>query len=465
MTEAELLATFPDGVFAVDRELRVTLWNRRMAQLTQLSTESMLGAQLLERLPSWSGETAHLAAALAGIQAQSSAFPLGLDVTYLPCQGGAYAIVRESAPELREAESRFRIMADTSPVLLWMSGTDALCTFFNERWLTFTGRTLEQELGNGWAEGVHHEDFQRAMDHYLASFVARTPFRMEYRLRRADGEYRWLLDTGVPRHLPSGAFAGYIGSCIDITEIKANRDELDRRVRERTAELEAFAYSVSHDLRAPLRHIDGFSQALLEQHAAKLDDEGRHFLERVRTGVKRMGGLIDDLLQLSRIGRQELEVVHCDVTRLARSVLTALQARDAPRAIDIVIDDGLAADADPRMLKIALDNLLGNAWKFTGKQERARIEVTSRAHRGITEYVVRDNGVGFDMAHAAKLFAPFQRLHREEEFPGTGIGLAIVHRIIARHGGVIRAESSPGTGASFSFTLPKQRVAGAGYSV
>jgi PAS domain S-box-containing protein len=428
-----------------------------MEQLTGIAAGHVLGAPLFEKLPAWADELAHLASALAGSPARSPTFLLGLDATYLPHDDGALAIVRErdrALGALREAESRFRIMADTSPVLLWMSGTDGLCTFFNERWLAFTGRPMERELGSGWAEGVHHEDFQRAMDHYLEAFVARREFRIEYRLRRADGEYRWLLDTGVPRFLPSGVFAGYIGCCIDIPELKRTRDELDRRVRERTAELEAFAYSVSHDLRAPLRHIDGFSQALLEQHAGQLDAEGRHVLERVRLGARRMGGLIDDLLQLSRIGRQELDVVPCDLSKLARSVASSLHGRDPDRTTEIAIADGLAGLGDPRLLKIALDNLLGNAWKFTSKVEHGRIEVTSRTRGNVTEYVVRDNGVGFDMAHAAKLFAPFQRLHREDEFPGTGIGLAIAHRIITRHGGQIRAESCPGAGATFAFTLP-----------
>ena len=184
-----------------------------------------------------------------------------------------------------ESEARFRLMADSSPVLLWMAGTDGLCDFFNVPWLDFTGRPLEAEVGNGWAEGVHFEDFQRCMHTYLEAFVQRRPFRMEYRLRRADGEYRWLLDTGIPRYTPDKDFAGYIGSCVDITELREAREALEQRVRDRTADLEAFTYSVSHDLRAPARSVVGYSDMLAEDHGSGLDDEGRH-----RIGLAGRGG-------------------------------------------------------------------------------------------------------------------------------------------------------------------------------
>jgi signal transduction histidine kinase len=157
------------------------------------------------------------------------------------------------------------------------------------------------------------------------------------------------------------------------------------------------------------------------------------------------------------VGRQEIDFVSCDVTKLAHDVAAALRARDDERSTEIVIDQGLHAYADPRLLRIALDNLLDNAWKFTSKVDPSKIELTTCNRHGKLEFIVRDNGVGFDMAHAGKLFAPFQRLHREEDFPGTGIGLAIVHRIIVRHGGQIRAESAPGAGTSFAFTLPANR--------
>jgi len=468
---AQVLDTLDDAVFTVDHAQRVTLWNRRMAQLTALPAAEVVGRPVFDVMPSWrTTERSSLERALDGQSSLQPAFPLAVttgrfEATYAPFDAfadepGALVVVRDVSSsdlaryQLHESDMRFRIMADTAPVLLWMAGTDSECTFFNQPWLTFTGRPLDMELGTGWAEGVHPEDFARCMDYYLAAFVARRAFRMEYRLRRADRQYRWLLDTGVPRFLPTGEFAGYIGSCIDITESKNVRNDLDRRVRERTAELEAFAYSVSHDLRAPLRSIDGFSLALAEDYHAQIDATGQDYLRRVRESAQHMGMLIDALLQLSRVGRSELHVEDCDLSVLARRVVDELRALDPLRDVEVVIPDGIVVEGDPALLRIVLDNLLGNAWKFTGKVERARIELAAVARDHEVVITVRDNGAGFDMANVRKLFGAFQRLHRARDFPGTGIGLATVQRIVNRHGGGIWAEGSPGRGASFSFTLP-----------
>ena len=429
-------------------------------------------ARLYDRFSIWrEAGDAQIASALAGNLGVAAEFPIAsqpdrrFEATFKPLPEGALIILRDvtqaaqTREQLHETDVRFQIMADTSPVLLWMSGTDGLCNFFNQRWLEFTGRTIEMEIGNGWAEGVHHEDFQRCMDTYLDAFVARRAFRMEYRLRRADGRYRWLLDTGVPRFAPSGAFAGFIGSCIDITDSKLARDELDRLVRERTAELESFAYSVSHDLRAPLRAIDGFSHALLEDNAAQLDSAGQDYLRRVREAAQRMSSLIDDLLQLSRIGRVDLAHVPCDLGAITNDIVSALRERDPDRDITVTVHQGLVVRGDPRLLHLALDNLVGNAWKFTTRTANATVELASTQHDGELAYVIRDNGAGFDMRYAQKLFAPFQRLHGVDEFPGTGIGLATVKRIIGRHGGRVWAESKPDQGATFYFTLPERPVA------
>jgi len=218
-------------------------------------------------------------------------------------------------------------------------------------------------------------------------------------------------------------------------------------------ELEAFSYSVSHDLRAPLRGIDGFSQALLEDYADTLDDQGRDYLRRVRSATQRMAGLIDDLLNLSRITRGELRREAVDLSAQARSVAEQLRQAQPERQVEFHIADGLTAEGDPRLLRIALENLLGNAWKFTGKTDPAVIEFGLRRERGEAIYFVRDNGAGFDMAYAGKLFGAFQRLHDVREFEGTGIGLATVQRIIRRHGGRVWAEGESGHGATFHFTL------------
>jgi PAS domain S-box-containing protein len=238
--------------------------------------------------------------------------------------------------------------------------------------------------------------------------------------------------------------------------------DLDRRVRERTAELaaanqelEAFAYSVSHDLRAPLRALDGFSAALASHLGESLEDTGRHFLDRIREAARRMGQLINDLLDLSRITRREMTRQSIDLSRMAGEIEADLRKGDPARPAEFVIDPGLTAEGDPALLRIALENLLANAWKFTGPRSPARIEVGAFPPPDGPGriFYVRDNGVGFDMAYADKLFSPFQRLHSQKEFPGTGIGLVTVQRVITRHGGRIWAEAAVGTGVSFYFTL------------
>jgi PAS domain S-box-containing protein len=221
------------------------------------------------------------------------------------------------------------------------------------------------------------------------------------------------------------------------------------------AELNAFAYSVSHDLRAPLRSIDGFSLALLEDHAGQLNAEAQGHLARVRAAAQRMAALIDDLLALSRITRSEMRLERVDLTALARSIADELALANPSRAVTFVAAPGLSARGDAGLLRLALHNLLENAWKFTGKQPSARVELGVIAHTGEQAYFVRDDGAGFDMTYADKLFGAFQRLHHERDFAGTGIGLATVRRVILRHGGRVWAESAPGRGATFYFTLPQ----------
>jgi signal transduction histidine kinase len=236
--------------------------------------------------------------------------------------------------------------------------------------------------------------------------------------------------------------------------------ELEERVKERTsqleytnAELETFCYSVSHDLRAPLRSIDGFSQALIEDFPEDVPQQAQDYLGRIRASTQRMGQLIEDLLNLSKVSRGELQRREVEVGELARLVAGELRQRDPHRKVQLSIWDGMQANADPRLLRAALENLIGNAWKFTSKAEHAHIEVGVLRDGGHATFFVRDNGAGFDMAYASKLFGAFQRLHSANEYQGTGIGLATVQRIVHRHGGRIWAEAKPGKGAVFFFTL------------
>jgi PAS domain S-box-containing protein len=244
-------------------------------------------------------------------------------------------------------------------------------------------------------------------------------------------------------------------------EVRRLNAELETRVGQRTRELEAanreleaFSYSVSHDLRAPLRTIDGFGKALLEDYAGVLDEEGRHLLARVRAGTQRMAQLIDDLLKLSRITRSDLQRVPVDLSALVEGAVAAWRQQDPARQVETVVRPGLVVEGDPALLRVAVDNLVGNAWKFTRQRDVARIEFGADVRDGETVYYVRDNGAGFDMSYTNKLFVPFQRLHRAAEFEGSGIGLATVHRIVQRHGGRIWADGRVGEGAAFFFTVP-----------
>jgi light-regulated signal transduction histidine kinase (bacteriophytochrome) len=245
-----------------------------------------------------------------------------------------------------------------------------------------------------------------------------------------------------------------------VEELRRSHADLEARIEARTAELaaanrelEAFSYSVSHDLRAPLRSIDGFSRILIEDYADRLDETGRRHLERICRSAQRMGELIDDLLKLSMVSRQAMHLARADLSALAAEILDEL-ARAAPgRQVETQVAPGCTALCDARLLRVLLQNLLENAWKYTGKAAAARIEFGCTPEGGRTVFHVRDNGAGFDMAHAGKLFLPFQRLHRAEDFEGTGVGLATVRRVVQRHGGRIWAESAPGQGATFCFTL------------
>ena len=265
------------------------------------------------------------------------------------------------------------------------------------------------------------------------------------------------VDTGIPRYDANGEFLGYIGSCIDISD----RRQAEVQIRQYTAELEAsnreleaFAYSVSHDLRAPLRAIDGFSKALLDEYGDTFDEAGKGYFERIRKNVAQMGQLIDDLLSLSRVARAEVRYTTVNLSVLAQELMDELQASEPERQVEVVITPNAIVSADATLMRLVLTNLLYNAWKFTSRHPTARIEFGMHYPEGQPTYFVRDDGAGFNIAYAKKLFGVFQRLHTIHEFPGTGIGLATVQRAIHRHGGSVWAEGRVEQGAAFYFTLP-----------
>jgi PAS domain S-box-containing protein len=310
-----------------------------------------------------------------------------------------------------------------------------------------------------WRDILHPADRDGAEARIQEAIAQHTRLENEYRIVLPAGEIRWIAALGDATHDGAGRPQRMIGVCLDITGRKRSELELRKLAAElqaTNAELESFSYSVSHDLRAPLRSIDGFSRILLKQSADKLDEESRENLHRVRAASQRMGELIDDLLQLSRAVRVGMQAAPLDLGAIACSTIERLQEAEPARRVECVVAPDLQASGDPSLVRVVLENLLNNAWKFTAKRTDARIEVGAEECDGERAFFVRDNGAGFDAAYADKLFGAFQRLHGQDEFPGHGIGLATVQRIIRRHGGRVWAEGKVGEGAVFHFTLSEQ---------
>ncbi len=358
---------------------------------------------------------------------------------------------------LREAQERFRSAFDNAPIGVAIVDLGGRFLQVNRSLCEILGYQEEQLLATTFQEITHPDDVEASMEHVRRVMEDEVgSYSLEKRYVAADGRPVWVsLSVSLVRDA-DGDPLYFVDQIQDITERKLAEKELARRAEElahANAELEQFSYSVSHDLRAPLRSIDGFSQILLEDYADRLDEEGRAYLGRVRAASQHMGHLMDDLLDLSRVSRRPLRSGRVGLSALAREIIEELRRSQPDREARFVVEDGLEVEGDPRLLAVALENLLGNAWKFTSKNATAKIEFGSTSQNGRRLYYVRDDGAGFDQAYADKLFAAFQRLHKDEDFEGTGIGLATVQRVIHRHGGRLWAEGEVGKGATFYFTL------------
>ena len=406
--------------------------------------------------------------------------PIWVNISYVPLKGlreldetdllivvNDMTAVKHSEDVLRESEERTRLLIEHAPAALAMFDTGMRYLQCSRRWKTDYG--LEgQDLGGR----SHYEVFPEITEEWKAVHqrgLQGEVVRCEGELfKRADGSQQWIRWEVRPWRRGDGMVGGIVIFSEDITVRKQFEDEmlrlnevLEDRVQTRTAqlensnrELESFAYSVSHDLRAPLRGIDGWTQALWEDYGEKLDQQARKYLDRVRSEAQRMGHLIDDLLHLSRVTRQPVKLGRVDLSSLAKTVAERIHEERPEQHIRFVIEPGVLVRGDERLLEIVLTNLLGNAAKFSSKKEESVVEFgLDPGDRMRRTLFVRDNGAGFDMSYAGQLFAPFQRLHSTSEFPGTGIGLATVQRIVLKHGGTIRASAEPGVGATFTFTL------------
>ena len=348
--------------------------------------------------------------------------------------------------------------------IAWTAAPDGAVLWFNRRFYEYTGLPEGAAVGWDWGKVIHPADLQSLVDAVITALQTGEPLQHESRVKRFDGEMQWLFIQALPVRNPLGEILRWCGTATDIharilaeEALKRAEEELEQRVKDRTAELEAanaemqgFTYSVSHDLRGPLRAIVSTSHMLLEDVSSKLSEDEILLLRRQEENAKKMAALIDDLLRLSRLGRQEMVVSLVDLTDMAHSILTEWDPKDS---LIFDIQEGLEANGDPKLLRLVLENLMGNAIKFSPNGGRVSIGVVQKP-KGKAFYV-RDEGIGFDMSYVEKLFLPFERLHMDDEFPGTGIGLANVKRIIERHGGHVWAESAgPGTGSTFYFSLP-----------
>jgi PAS domain S-box-containing protein len=361
------------------------------------------------------------------------------------------AKLERSGKEQKKAEERFRILLESAPDAMVIVGQDGRVALVNARTEELFGFVRSELVGREvdilLPERFREKDPLRPAG-YLRDPSAR-PGSSSFELvgRRKDGTEFPIEITQSPLETEEGAL---VSSAIrDITE----RKRIEMALETSNRELEAFSYSVAHDLRAPLRGINGFSSALLEDCADKLDEQGRDYLRRIGAGSERMGLLIDALLALSRVSRMELQRETVNLSRIAEAAIKQLRMSQPERVVEFVSQDDVLAEGDPALLRAVFDNLLGNAWKFTAGREVANIAFGTTEKDGAVVYYVKDNGAGFDMAYAGKLFIPFQRLHQASEFAGTGIGLATVQRIARRHGGEIWAEGIVGRGATFYFTL------------
>jgi PAS domain S-box-containing protein len=363
------------------------------------------------------------------------------------------ARVQARTRELNQSQEELDQFFSMSLDLLCIADFEGRFTRVNPAWQEVLGWTAADLTSAPFVTFVHPDDAASTTSEAARLANGGVTVNFENRYRCKDGTYRWLNWKAAANHDRGLIYA----TARDVTDEKHVAREMHQYAAELTAanrELETFSYSVSHDLRAPLRAIDGFSQALLEDCGDALGAEGQEHLRRIRSAAQHMGRLIDDMLKLARVTRADLNFETIDLSAMARTTLARLTKAHQDRSVNWQVHPGLRTIGDARLLQIVMTNLLENAWKFTGKRSQAHIEFGMRDDPGEgREYFVRDNGAGFDATYASKLFGAFQRLHQAGDFPGTGIGLATVQRIVMRHGGRVRAEGAPGEGATFSFTL------------
>ncbi|MBT9554302.1 MAG: PAS domain-containing protein [Hydrogenophaga sp.] len=491
---AAIAKSSSDAIFAKDDQGRYLLVNNAAAQYMGKSTEDLLGQDDRIAFPAeqaaWIMSIDRRVFASGQVETNEECLNTAQgERVFLATKGplrdahghtfGTFGIARDitgrrkTQQDLRDSEERLRLALVAGKQGLYDLNLETGDAMVSEDYSVMLGHDPQsfKETFAEWRERLHPDDrvmVLKSLDGYVAGQLP--AYRVEYRLRTHDGGWKWILSMGVlHQRSAEGRPLRMLGTHTDIHALKtaeaALRDvnaTLEARVAERTAELtaanhelETFAYAVSHDLRAPLRAMGGYAQALQEDCGASLQGQAKTYLDQMALAVHKMSDLIDGLLALSRSTRGDLRQDRVDLSALARRRLTELAVAEPGRQVALDIEDGLVVQGDERMLDSALSNLLDNAWKYTGATAASAIRVHWGEVGGLRGVCVSDNGAGFDMAHADRLFKPFQRLHRQDEFPGIGIGLATVQRIVRRHGGEIAAHAVPGKGATFCIAMPQ----------
>jgi len=460
-----VLESISDLVFSFDSEWRFTSVNEAFERSVQMSRHQLLGKRFQDAFPGVE-ETGFFSTYQRVMESHEPATYVD-EYSFADGRVGAYQVRVAPIPDgllitavdithHKQAEARLGWMAKvfleaTDPIII--GDAAGIVTEINEEALRIYGWSREDIVGRSVKLLVPDERHAQA-DELLARCTAGEQVRNEESARMTrSGEVIPVLLTLSALTDESGQVLGVVSLAKDITEQKRVEDSLRRaraRLEQANAELETFAYSVSHDLRTPLRSMGGFSRVLLEKYSDRLDGKGRHYLERIRAGSQNMGQLIDGMLVLSRVSRAKMRHADVDLAEIARGLVATLKEGAPQRQVELVAPASIPVRGDRALLRALMQNLLGNAWKFTAREPVARIEVGTTEDG---EHFIRDNGVGFDAKYADKLFGAFQRLHASNEFDGLGIGLATVLRIVRRHGGRVRAEGEPGRGATFYFTL------------